>query len=130
MEIKKIILEMDNHLCIEVRRNRSLSVSCTISYEGELKEAMEKLKGEETQEKKEEMRRHEEAIRQIEEEIWKEIEAMAITPIDPLGNPVTRDEHHIQWDYCNLGKTDPRTGLEVFSIFPYIEPIKSEYDRE
>lgn len=129
MEVKKIVLEMDSQLTIEVRRNRSVSVSCTLADDHGLREALEKLKGEETPEEREEKRKLNEAIKRIEEEIWKEIEAMAIAPLDPLGNPVTRDEHHIQWDYTFTGRLDPRTGLELFTIFPYIEPIKSEYDK-
>ena len=130
MEIQEIILRMDNLLPIQVRRNRSISVSCSLTDGQGLKELLEKLEGEETPQQKEAKRKQNEAIKLMEEEIWLEIEAMPQTPCDPLGNPITRKTHRVEWDYTFTGRTDRSTGLELYRFYPYIQPIKSEFDQQ
>ena len=128
MEVQEVILRMNNNLPIAIRRNRSHTISCTLTDDTGLKELMEKLRSEETPEQKEQQRRYEEAVKQFEECVWAELEAMPHAPLDPVGNPVTRKTHRIEWDHISTGNYDDRTGLELFASHPYIEPIKSEYD--
>ena len=128
MEVIKVVLQMDDNLKVEIRRNLSVSVACTLADDSNMKETLKKLMGEITPEMKEAEERQDRLRRHYEEEIWKQIQEMPKPPVDPLGNPVTRETHRIEWDYTFTGQYDAN-GIEHIYLYPYIEPIKSEYDK-
>ena len=129
MEVQEVILRTENNLPITIRRNRSISVTGTVVDDHGLKELMEELRAKETPEQKEQQRLYKEAVSQFEERVWADLKAMPHAPLDPLGNPVSRETHRIKWEHYSTGTYDDSTGLELFASRPYIEPIKSEYDK-
>lgn len=128
MKVREVILQTDDNLKIQVRRNQSIQVNCAMVEDHGLTALLADIENKKTTEQKEAEKRHHLAMRQLEEDLWRQVEEMPEPPRDPLGNPVTRETHRIQWDYTFTGQYD-QNGLEHIYIYPYIEPIKSEYDK-
>ena len=66
--------------------------------------------------------------RLAEEQIWLQLEALEIPPRDLLGQVVTRYTHEILWEPTGVEHKRP-DGSVVCEMRPYIQPIKSEYEK-
>lgn len=113
---------------IEIRRNRSLT--CQFKMSDENMESMRKLIDsfpKLTPEQQELLDENKRKRHEIEEKIWADIEKQK--PVyDLLGNPISRETHEICYDMYRYTDEHGKQWMAAKNI--YIQPKKSEYDKE
>ena len=107
---------------IEIRRNRTITVSCACKpLDGKsLLDLFPKMPEEYTRKQAE----YDERRRRTEENIWKAIEESDIQIRDCSGEIVRRDTHEICWERTSEEQLED--GIFRVGLRPYIQPIKSE----
>lgn len=109
---------------IEIRRNRSISAGFTCKDTKKLKDLFKM-----TEEQKALIAAFDRQRKLTEEQIWLQIEALETPLRDPLGQAVTRYTHEICWEPTGVEHKRP-DGSVIGEMRPYIQPIKSEYEKE
>lgn len=107
---------------IEIRRNQTITVSCTCKpLDGKsLLDLFPKMPEEYARKQAE----YDERRRRTEERIWKAIEESDIEIRDCSGDIVRRDTHEICWERTSEEQLED--GISRVGLRPYIQPIKSE----
>lgn len=107
---------------IEIRRNQTITVSCTCKpLDGKsLLDLFPKMPEEYARKQAE----YDERRRRAEERIWKAIEESDIQIRDCSGEIVRRDTHEICWERTSEEQLED--GIFRVGLRPYIQPIKSE----
>lgn len=107
---------------IEIRRNQTITVSCTCKpLDGKsLLDLFPKMPEEYARKQAE----YDERRRRTEERIWKAIEESDIEIRDCSGDIVRRDTHEICWERTSEEQLED--GIFRVGLRPYIQPIKSE----
>lgn len=107
---------------IEIRRNQTITVSCTCKpLDGKsLLDLFPKMPEEYARKQAE----YDERRRRVEERIWKAIEESDIQIRDCSGEIVRRDTHEICWERTSEEQIED--GIFRVGLRPYIQPIKSE----
>lgn len=107
---------------IEIRRNQTITVSCTCKpLDGKsLLDLFPKMPEEYARKQAE----YDERRRRTEERIWKAIEESDIEIRDCSGDIVRRDTHEICWERTSEEQLED--GIFRVGLRPYIRPIKSE----
>lgn len=107
---------------IEIRRNQTITVSCTCKpLDGKsLLDLFPKMPEEYARKQAE----YDERRRRTEERIWKAIEESDIQIRDCSGEIVRRDTHEICWERTSEEQLED--GIFRVGLRPYIQPIKSE----
>ena len=107
---------------IEIRRNQTITVSCTCKpLDGKsLLDLFPKMSEEYARKQAE----YDERRRRTEENIWKAIEESDIQIRDCSGEIVRRDTHEICWERTSEEQLED--GIFRVGLRPYIQPIKSE----
>lgn len=107
---------------IEIRRNQTITVSCTCKPldEKSLLDLFPKMPEEYARKQAE----YDERMRRTEERIWKAIEESDIEIRDCSGDIVRRDTHEICWERTSEEQLED--GIFRVGLRPYIQPIKSE----
>ena len=107
---------------IEIRRNQTITVSCTCKpLDGKsLLDLFPKMPEEYARKQAE----YDERRRRTEENIWKAIEESDIQIRDCSGEIVRRDTHEICWERTSEEQLED--GIFRVGLRPYIQPIKSE----
>lgn len=108
---------------IEIRRNRTITVSCACKpLDGKsLLDLFPKMPEEYARKQAE----YDERRRKTEERIWKAIEESDIQIRDCSGEIVRRDTHEICWERTSEEQLED--GFFRVGLRPYIQPIKSEF---
>ena len=113
---------------VEIRRNQSLNFNLRMADDNI--QALRKLIGsfpKLTPEQQELLNEREWQRHEIEEKIWADIESKK--PVyDLLGNPISRETHEICYDMYSY--TDDKGNQWMAAKAIYIQPKKSEYDKE
>ena len=107
---------------IEIRRNQTITVSCTCKpLDGKsLLDLFPKMPEEYARKQAE----YDERRRRTEENIWKAIEESDIQIRDCSGEIVRRETHEICWERTSEEQLED--GIFRVGLRPYIQPIKSE----
>lgn len=107
---------------IEIRRNQTITVSCSCKpLDGKsLLDLFPKMPEEYARKQAE----YDERRRRTEERIWKAIEESDIQIRDCSGEIVRRDTHEICWERTSEEQLED--GIFRVGLRPYIQPIKSE----
>ena len=106
---------------VYLRRNLDIHFACSIRNPEALKELMPEL----TPEQKAKMAEAEQARKKVEEDIWRQVEALAEPLLDLSGDPVTRETHEIGFDYDVVENKDGGYTERLAKV--WIRPKKSEY---
>lgn len=113
---------------VEIRRNQSLNFNLRMADDNI--QALRKLIGsfpKLTPEQQELLNERDRQRHEIEEKIWADIESKK--PVyDLLGNPISRETHEICYDMYSY--TDDKGNQWMAAKAIYIQPKKSEYDKE
>lgn len=109
---------------IEIRRNLSISASFTCKDP----DGLRKLFPEQSEEQKAVTAAFERSRKLTENRIWLQIEALETRPRDHFGHVVCRETHEICWEPTGEEKPGPN-GSTIMMMRPYIQPIKSEYEK-
>ena len=107
---------------IEIRRNRTISFTCTCKPVNGIQELFPKMPEEFARKNQE----YDERRKAAEERIWKAIEESDIEVRDCSGELVRRETHEICWEETGE-KEEIQDGIFLMKLCPYIQPIKSEY---
>ncbi len=113
---------------VEIRRNQSLNFNIRLTDDNiqalrKLVDSFPKL----TPEQQELLNERDRQRHEIEEKIWADIESKK--PVyDLLGNPISRETHEICYDMYSY--TDDKGNQWMNAKAIYIQPKKSEYDKE
>lgn len=111
---------------IEIRRNLSIIASFTCKNPDRLRE----LFPEQSEEEKAMAAAFEHQRKLTEEQIWIEIEALETPPRDHFGRVVCRETHEICWERIEEeDEVEGPNGSTIVKMRPYIQPIKSEYEK-
>lgn len=107
---------------IEIRRNQTITVSCSCKpLDGKsLLDLFPKMPEEYARKQAE----YDERRRRTEERIWKAIEESDTQIRDCSGEIVRRDTHEICWERTSEEQLED--GIFRVGLRPYIQPIKSE----
>lgn len=108
---------------IEIRRNRTISCKVISDGAGCLKDLFKMSK-----EQKDQQDRYERLRQKNEARLWALIEKSKTPVLDLLGQPVRKETHEICWEPTGK-ETKHRNGVVTLEMKPYIQPIKSEYEK-
>jgi deoxyribodipyrimidine photolyase len=107
---------------IEIRRNRTISFTCTCKPADGILNLIPKMPEEFVRKNQE----YDERKKAAEERIWKAVEESDIEVRDCSGKLVRRETHEICWEETGE-KEEIQDGIFFMKLRPYIQPIKSEY---
>lgn len=107
---------------IEIRRNRTISFTCTGPTPDGILDLFPKMPEEFAKKNQE----YDERRKAAEERIWKAVEESDIEVRDCSGELVRRETHEICWEETGE-KEEIQDGIFLMKLRPYIQPIKSEY---